>query len=54
MIGDALPVLLVLAALVLLVCAGLNVRGPRFSPEWWAAACLVAVVFAGLLSRSVN
>lgn len=46
--------LLVLAALVLLVLAGLNVRGPRFAPEWWAGACLVGVVFAGLLTRATT
>lgn len=47
-----IPTLLVFAALVLLILAGCNVRGPRFEPQWWAGACLVCVVFAGLLSRA--
>jgi uncharacterized membrane protein YhdT len=43
--------LLVVATLVLFGLAGSNVRGRRFAPEWWAAACLVAVVFLTLLTH---
>lgn len=43
--------LLVAAALVLFVRAGCNVRGPRFAPEWWAAACLAVVVFLTVLTH---
>lgn len=45
-----LPVLLVIAGLILLCLAGLNVRGPRFAPEWFGLACLAAAAFAPLLA----
>ncbi len=31
-------------AVVLFFLAGLNVRAPRFAPEWFAAACTVLAV----------
>lgn len=35
-------VVLAVAGIVLLILAGLNVRGPRFAPEWWGLSCLAA------------
>lgn len=43
--------LLVVAGIILLVLAGLNVGGPRFSPAWLGLACLAAAHFAGTLSH---
>lgn len=31
-------------AVVLFCLAGLNVRAPRFAPEWFAAACAIIAV----------
>lgn len=44
-------VLLVIAALVFFLLAGLNVRGPRFAPEWYGIGLTVAVMFTDLLTR---
>lgn len=41
--------LLILAGIVLLALAGANVRGPRFSPEWYGFACLAAALLAPVL-----
>jgi uncharacterized membrane protein YhdT len=38
-----LTVLLLVVAGVLFVLAGSNVNGPRFVPQWWAFACLIAI-----------
>jgi hypothetical protein len=35
----------VLAAILLFILAGLNVKGPRFAPEWYAFACPTIVGF---------
>ena len=41
------------AAMVLFALAGLNVRGPRFAPEWWGLACVTAALFAEVLARGL-
>lgn len=46
-----LQVLLVVAGVVLLVLAAVNVRAPRFAPEWAGLACLAAAWAAPILSR---
>lgn len=42
--------LLIVAALVFFLLAGLNIRGPRFSPEWYGVGLVVAVWFAPILT----
>lgn len=44
--------LLVVAGIILLVLAGANVVGRRFTPQWYGLACLAAAYFADVLSRA--
>ncbi len=46
-----LRALLFVAGVVLLVLAGLNVRGPRFAPEWLGLACVAAALSVPVLDR---
>lgn len=47
-----LVVLLILAGITLLVLAGLNVRAPRFAPEFFGYACLAAAFFGAVLAKA--
>jgi hypothetical protein len=33
------------AAIIFMILAGLNVRHPRFAPEWFAFACAFVALF---------
>jgi hypothetical protein len=44
-------VLFVIAGVVLLILAGLNVRAPRFAPEFFGYACLAVALFTGALAK---
>lgn len=46
-----MPLLFLILAVVLFVLAGLNVRGPRFAPEWFGVACLAVAFGWPLLSK---
>jgi uncharacterized membrane protein YhdT len=37
-----MQLLLLILAVIFFILAGLNVRGPRFVPEWFGLACLAA------------
>lgn len=37
--------LLVLLGVIFLILAGLNVRTPRFAPEWFGFACIALALF---------
>lgn len=39
-----MPTVLVILGIVFLVLAGLNVRAPRFAPEWFGFAALAAAL----------
>ncbi len=41
---EAVLALLVIAGVVQLVLAGLNIGGPRYRPEWMGLACLALAV----------
>lgn len=41
---------LLIAGIILLVLAGVNVGGPRFNPAWLGWACVVAAYFAPMLA----
>lgn len=46
------PVLLVIAAVVLFVLAGLQISARHFSPQYYAAACLTLAFFWAALVKA--
>lgn len=44
--------LLIIAGVILLVLAGLNVQSPRFAPQWLGLACLALAAFMPALQAA--
>jgi len=40
-----LALILAIAAMIFFALAGINIRGPRFTPEWFGVGCAFAALF---------